>query len=190
MITSTLPARAPQNPSPARRQSVIAADRLLLRPLVAADALLLALHAADRRVAEAARSIPHPFPRGAAQAFIAAAQAPDRDEDVWAIDASTSGEPSLLGVVSLKALDRSQSQIGYWVAPAFWHGGIASMAVRALLAANPHDNSTVFAEVFQDNPVSARLLTHAGFEYIGDAEAVSLARGATVPTWTYLRKMR
>ena len=96
---------------------------------------------------------------------------------------------TLLGVISLKHLDRSQSQIGYWVAPAFWHGGIASAAVKAVLDVNPHANATVFAEVFQDNPVSARLLTHAGFEYIGDAEAWSIARNAAVPTWTYLRRM-
>jgi len=42
--------------------------------------------------------------------------------------------------------------------------------------------------VFQDNPASARVLTNCGFEYIGDAEAFSVARNAKVPTWTYLRK--
>ena len=186
-MTALRPARLP---AALRTQPVIQADSLLLRPLAMADAVLLSLHAADRRVAEGTRSIPHPLPRGAAQAFIEAALAPDRDEDVWAIDGTPQGSASLLGVVSLKALDRSQSQIGYWVAPAYWHGGIASAAVRALLAANPHGARTIFAEVFQDNPVSARLLTHAGFDYIGDAEAVSVARGgASVPTWTYLRKM-
>ena len=174
----------------ARLQPLIPADSLLLRPLTRQDAVLLGLHAGDRRVAMGTRSIPHPLPRGAAQAYVEAALAPGRDEDVWAIDGTPQGGASLMGVVSLKALDRSQSQIGYWVAPAFWHGGIASAAVRALLAANPQGARTIFAEVFQDNPVSARLLTQAGFDYIGDAEAVSVARGgASVPTWTYLRKM-
>ena len=32
-------------------------------------------------------------------------------------------------------------------------------------------------------------LTNAGFEYIGDAEAFSVARGTPVPTWTYLRRL-
>ena len=172
-----------------RFQPVIEGETLLLRPLRRQDADLLALYVADRRVAEGTRSIPHPLPRGTADRFIADAQAETRDEDVWAIDGTPQGSASLLGVVSLKALDRRQSQIGYWVAPAFWHGGIASAAVKAVLDVNPHANATVFAEVFQDNPVSARLLTHAGFEYIGDAEAWSVARGQAVPTWTYLRKM-
>lgn len=164
--------------------------RLVLRGLVPSDATQLAIFAADLRVASGTRSIPHPLPPGAGAAFVAAALCPRRDEDVWAIDGGPSGPGGLLGVVSLKPLDRGQCQIGYWIAPAFWNSGIASEAVRCLVAANPHRARTLFAEVFQDNPVSARLLTHAGFDYIGDAEAVSLARGgACVPTWTYLRRM-
>lgn len=172
----------------------IRTERLILRGLRPADAALMAVHAGDRRVAEGSRSIPHPLPKGAEEAFIAAALAATRDEDVWAIDGAPSGSAGLMGVISLKALDVNQrggqSQIGYWVAPAFWNTGVASEAVRALVAANPHGARTLFAEVFQDNPVSARILTNAGFDYIGDAEAVSMARGgAAVPTWTYLRKM-
>jgi RimJ/RimL family protein N-acetyltransferase len=97
-------------------------------------------------------------------------------------------------VISLKRMDegkwnRDQSEIGYWVAPAFWNTGFASEAVRALVEANPLKSRTIFAEVFQDNPGSARVLTNAGFQYLGDAETFSVARGARVPTWTYLRKL-
>jgi len=168
----------------------ITTARLILRGLRMTDAPLLATHAGDRRVAEATRSILHPLPQGAAEAYLDQALSPRRDEDVWAIDGSPAGRPALLGVVSLKPLDRGQSQIGYWVAPEFWNAGIASEAVQALVAANPHRSRTLFAEVFQDNPASARVLTNAGFDYLGDAEAVSAARGgAAVPTWTYLRRM-
>ncbi|MFN6978004.1 MAG: GNAT family N-acetyltransferase, partial [Gemmobacter sp.] len=58
-----------------------------------------------------------------------------------------------------------------------------------LVTANPGHDRTLFAEVFQDNPRSARVLTNAGFEYLGDAETFSVARGARVPTWTYTRKL-
>jgi RimJ/RimL family protein N-acetyltransferase len=114
---------------------------------------------------------------------------PDTDEDIWVMDGATAGLPEVLGVISLKRIDRGQSEIGYWVAPAFWNGGIASEAVQALLAANPQGCRTIFAQVFQDNPGSARVLTNAGFEYLGDAETYSVARAARVPTWTYLRKL-
>ncbi len=194
MQPATKPPKIARSIDPAPELPRIASDRLLLRPLSMDDLPNLTRHAGDRRVACGTRSIPHPLPAGAAEAFIAAAGKPDRDEDVWAIDGTPAGTPALMGVISLKRLDpacdRGQSQVGYWVAPAFWNGGVASEAVRLLVAANPHGARTLFAEVFQDNPASARVLTHAGFEHIGDAEAVSVARGGvTVPTWNYLRRM-
>ena len=50
------------------------------------------------------------------------------------------------------------------------------------------DQTEVFAESFQDNPRSARVLTNCGFDYLGDAEAFSVARNSVLPTWTYTRK--
>jgi RimJ/RimL family protein N-acetyltransferase len=170
-------------------QQVIPAGRLVLRPLRAEDQGALALHAGDERVARMTTSIPHPLPPGATEAFIERALAGNRREHVWAIAGGPDGPPGLLGVIALKVLDRDQSEIGYWVVPAFWNTRIASAAVGALIAANPLGNRTVFASVFQDNPVSARVLTRNGFQYLGDAEGFSVARGATVPVWTYLRAL-
>lgn len=174
---------------PVEVQPVIRADRLVLRPLRKSDAGLLALYSGDRRVAEGTRAIPHPLPPGATEAYITRALSPKRVEDVWALDGSEQGLAELLGVISLTRIDKDQSEVGYWVAPAFWNTGFASEAMSALLAANPHRSRTLFAEAFQDNPVSARVLTNAGFRYLGDAEAYSVARGGKVPTWTYLRPM-
>lgn len=172
----------------------IPAGRFVLRPVRKSDAGLFAMYAGDKRVAEATRSIPHPLPPGAAEAFVTRAMRTGGDEAVWVMDGSATGLAEVLGVISLKRMDeekwnRDQSEIGYWVAPAFWNTGFASEAVRALIAANPLKSRTVFAEVFQDNPGSARVLTNAGFQYLGDAETFSVARGARVPTWTYLRKL-
>ena len=172
----------------------IAAGRFVLRPVRASDAGLIAHHAGDRRVAEATQNIPHPFPPGAAEGFVARAMLQDRPGSVWVMDGALTGLSELLGVISLKPMDVApgrggQSEVAYWVAPAFWNTGIASEAVRALIAANPLRDRTYFAEVFQDNAGSARVLTNAGFQYLGEAEAFSVARGAMVPTWTYFRKL-
>ncbi|MPQ95411.1 GNAT family N-acetyltransferase [Thioclava sp. JE_KL1] len=170
-------------------QPVIETERFVLRPLRRSDAGLIEMYSGDKRVAKGTRAIPHPLPPGTAENFITRAQAEDRVEDVWAIDGSRHGMGELLGVVSLTRLDDDQSEIGYWVGPGFWNTGLASEAVAAIIEANPQDARTLFAEVFQDNPGSARVLTNCGFEYLGDAESWSLARGRHVPTWTYLRKM-
>ena len=165
------------------------AARLTLRPVRKSDAGLFAMYAGDRRVAEATQGIPHPLPPGAAEAFVTRAMATGSDEDIWVMDGTTSGLAEVLGVVSLKKMDRGQSEVAFWVAPAFWNLGIASEAIQALISANPQGNSTMFAEAFQDNPGSARVLTNAGFGYLGDAESFSVARNARVPTWTYVRKL-
>lgn len=170
-------------------QPVIGAERFVLRPVRPSDAGLLRLYAGDERVARFTRSIPHPLPPGAIEAFIGRAQDPGRTEDVWVMDGAAQGLSEVLGVIALARMERDQSEIGYWVAPGFWNSGIASEAVTALIAANPQKARTIFAEVFQDNLSSARVLTNAGFQYIGDAEAFSVARGAKVATWTYLHRL-
>ncbi len=167
---------------------VPAARRFELRPPRASDAALIALHTADRRVAANTRTIPHPLPPGATEGFIARIARRDGGEAAWVLDASAQGSAEVLGVIGLKPMDRGQWEIGYWIAPAFWNAGLASEAVRRLIGDNPVGARTIFAEVFQDNPASARVLTNAGFEYLGDAETFSVARGARVATWTYLRR--
>jgi RimJ/RimL family protein N-acetyltransferase len=169
-------------------QPVIEADGFVLRPLSKADAGQLGLYAGDERIAKATSSIPHPLPPGSTEGFIERSLADDRAEDVWVIDPSDDSS-QVLGVIGLTRMDREQSEIGYWVAPQLWGNGLASKAVEALVAANPQACRTLFGSVFQDNPASARVLTNAGFEYIGDAETFSVARDASVPTWTYIKKL-
>ncbi len=171
------------------RQPVIPTERFVLRPLRPSDAGMIAHYTADRRVAEGTRAIPHPLPKGASESFVARALAADRTEDVWAIDGSQHKLAELLGVVSLTRMEGDQSELGFWIGAGFWNTGFATEAVAAIVAANPHGARTLFAEAFQDNPGSARVLTNCGFVYLGDAESWSVARDARVPTWTYLRRM-
>lgn len=137
-------------------QPVVETERMTLRPLRRSDCGLLEIYGADERVARMTRSLPHPLPPGAIDAFIQRATADDRVEDVWAMDASRSNRAELVGLIALERMDRDQSEISYWVAPAFWNTGLAQEAVRGLLEANPLNNQAIFASVFQDNPASAR----------------------------------
>lgn len=170
-------------------QSTINGPHLTLRPLQIGDAGLIEMYSSDERIARMTSTIAHPLPPGATDAMLARAGDPNREQDIWAVDISAKGGPDMIGMIALNRLNDSQSEITGWVAPSFWNTGAASHAVTTLIEANPLSNTTVFASVFQDNPASARVLTNAGFEYIGDAETFSVARSANVPTWTYLRKL-
>lgn len=170
-------------------QQVIETERFDLRPVRHSDQGLFEMYASDPRVAMNTSSIPHPLPPGVIEAFIKRANADMREEDVWVIDGLKTGGAEVMGVISLTRLDRNQSEVGYWVAPAYWNTHLASDAVTALVATNPLANDAMFASVYTDNPASAKVLTNAGFVYLGDAETFSLARGTTVPTWTYSKTL-
>ena len=167
-------------------QPVIKTKRFDLRPLKPSDAKQIEQFALDERVARNTVSIPHPLPPGTAKKMVESAMAKGRREDLWAMDGTKSGRGEFMGQIALRRVSKSQSEISFWVVPAFWNTGVATEAVRALVNANPHGCQTVFACVFQDNPPSSRVLTNCGFGYLGDAEAHSVARGANVPTWTYV----
>lgn len=170
-------------------QAVIDTDRFSMRPLQMSDKGLLEMYLGDLRVATMTRSIPHPLPPEYIVNRIERANDDDRTNDYWVIDGSAFGHAEVMGVLKMTKLDRNQSELRYWVAPAFWNTGIATAAVGAILSANPQGACDVYAEVFQDNPSSARVLTNAGFAYLGDAETFSVARNCVIPTWTYARKM-
>ncbi len=168
---------------------VIATERFDLRPVRLSDRGLIEYYASDPRVAMNTVSIPHPLPPGVIEAYIKRATSEPRTEDVWVMDGLKAGGSEVMGVISLVRMDRDQSEVGYWVAPAFWNTHLASEAVQALVAANPLGNTTMFASVFRDNPASAKVLTNAGFRYLGNAESYCLARETCVPTWTYSHKL-
>lgn len=182
--TIAMPDKAAKND-----QITIEAERFVLRPLRRSDAGLVAMYAGDERIARGTRAMPHPLPPGAVEAMIDRASEPERSEDMWILDGTADGHSEALGLISLNRMDRQQDEIFYWIAPAFWNTGLATEAVRTLIAVNPHEAKQIFAEAFQDNPISARVLTNNGFDYLGDAEAYSVARKATVPTWTYMLKL-
>ena len=170
-------------------QPLIETERFDLRPVRRSDMGMIEMYASDPRVANATSSIPHPLPPGSVEAYVTRAMSDDREEDVWVMDGTRADSSEVMGVISLTRLDRNQSEIGYWVAPAFWNTHLASDAVQALVNANPLGNDALFASVFHDNPASAKVLTNAGFVYLGDAETYCLARDAAVPTWTYSCKL-
>ncbi|MGB0798743.1 MAG: GNAT family N-acetyltransferase [Planktomarina sp.] len=173
-----------------RDQITVETDRLTLRPIRQSDAGLITMYAGDIRVSGPTRSIPNPLPPGATEAFIETALSPGRVEDIWVLDGLSAGLAEVVGLIGLKRLDRKQSEIGYWLAPAFWKMGLAREAVKALLAANPQNANRIFAEVFQDNTQSAKVLIENEFEYLGDAESYCVARHRTIETWTYSRCMK
>jgi RimJ/RimL family protein N-acetyltransferase len=165
-------------------------ERLLLRRFRAEDAALVELYVSDARVARMTERIPHPYPPGMARGFVTRAAAGTPGEASWAIDAGPDTSGGLVGAITLRIAAPGSGRIGYWVAPAFWNTGYASEATAAVVKhAGRLGLSELTARVFQDNAASVRVLMHSGFDYTGDGEAYSVARGGMVPTHEYRREV-
>ena len=158
----------------------LVSDDLVLRMLRPSDAGPITLFAGDERVARMTTAVPHPYPPGAAEAWIASAEAGRLPEQVWAIDATPGNGPEFVGVISYK---EGAGEIGYWIGPPFWGTGHATRAVamvtRHLLTAERLGE--VKASVLFDNPASQRVLKKAGFRQTGECWLFSVARGMEVP---------
>ena len=170
-------------------KTVLETKRFKIRPLNLKDIIKVEMYVRDIRLARSSGTIPHPLTPDFVKDFIEKSMSDETSLDAWGIEVEESGSTNLIGVVSLNRLDRSQSEIAYWVIPAIWNTGVATEAVKAFIEVNPQNCKTIFGSVFQDNPASSRVLTNAGFEYIGEAESLSVARSAMVATWTYIKKL-
>jgi RimJ/RimL family protein N-acetyltransferase len=157
----------------------IKTERLVLRPLRPSDAGPIMLHCSDERVARMTTSIPHPYPPGAAEAYVEGTLNGRRTEDTWAIDATPLGGEELIGVISYKP---GPGELGYWVGPPYWNVGYATEAVQAMVAHlfKARGLERLDATVFADNTASAAVLMKAGFRETGQSSNFSVARGESV----------
>lgn len=160
----------------------IQTSRLSLRPPQPSDAGPMTLYCSDARVARMTTSIPHPYPPGAAEAWLSNSEA--RRGRAWAIDATPSGGSELIGIIGFRPPGRGMAHsIGYWIGPPFWNTGYASEALDALVAhlMRHEDIEAIEAGVFDDNPASAAVLAKIGFRETGRVAHYSVARGESVP---------
>jgi RimJ/RimL family protein N-acetyltransferase len=159
----------------------IRSERLLLRRPRAADAGPMTLWAGQYKVASMLSRVPHPYPRGAAEAFIERANAGKPGDAVYAIDGSPSGAADFLGMISLKGEGATRG-LGYWVGPPAWGLGYATEAAATVL---DHAFATgvarVETKVFADNVASVRVLEKLGFARTGEGEGHCPARNDVVP---------
>ena len=148
-------------------QPVLSSRRLCLRPFLPGDAKHVQRLAGDRRVAEPTATIPHPYPDGAAEAWIAGLDQAyvDKQSLTYAITLAETGE--LLGAIGLvaMALEHHQAEVGYWVGVPYWGQGYCSEALAPLMAfAQGEFAITRFtARCLATNPASARVLEKSGF---------------------------
>ncbi len=149
---------------------VLRTTRLVLRPLVAADAPVFHRLINDWEICRRLPDAPFPYPAQLATDWIAASvhDREHRRAEQFALVEAESG--TLIGVAGLR-LGKAQktAELGYWLGRAYWGQGFALEAARRLVewafAGLPIGHMT--ATVAADNDVSEALLSRLGFAQSG-----------------------
>ena len=142
----------------------IRTKRLVLRPFMTADAPRVQQLAGAREVALNTMTIPHPYPGGAAEQWIAQ-QEPSPDQYNFAID-----DGQLAGSIGLRltpAFDRAEA--GYWLGIPFWGRGYATEALGALIRFGFEELQLhrIYAGYFSRNDASGKVMIKNGLKYEG-----------------------
>ena len=151
-------------------QPVLSTSRLILRPFEASDAATVERLAGVREVADTTLNIPHPYPAGGAESWIAthAAQWADGSNVTYAITLETTGE--LIGAMGLAiAAAHARGEIGYWIGVPYWNSGYCTEAGRAVVT---FGFDTLRLHRIQGrhlvrNPASGRVMTKLGMRLEG-----------------------
>ena len=158
---------------------ILSTQRLVLRQFHPADAQRFHELVNDRQLARSTNHIPHPYPEGAAEEWLAEHAELVRcgQAAVFAVcqrdpQASTDANEllPLIGTVGLAIANADQqAEIGYWLGREYWGQGFCTEAVIAVI---DHGFETlglhrIFAQHIARNNASARVLEKAGFSKEG-----------------------
>lgn len=135
----------------------------MLRPFDPTDAAAVQRLAGAAAVADTALNIPHPYPDGVAEAWIAS-QASAWARRTGACFAITE-DGELRGAISFSLnLQNQLAELGYWIGEAYWGRGLATEAARAVVdfAFEVCSVNRVQALHFARNPASGRVLEKVG----------------------------
>ncbi len=148
----------------------LSTDRLSLRPFRMSDAPDVQRLAGDYDVAKGTLVIPHPYPDGEAERWIASLQ---RDEEAgtlvtFAIVLREEGR--VIGFIGLDiAAAHQQARMSYWLGQPYWNHGYCTEAVRAVLVHGFQQLQLhrIYAPHFLNNPASGQVLKKVGMVYEG-----------------------
>lgn len=144
--------------------------RLRLRPFRSDDAGAVHRHLAEWEVASTTAGVPHPYPPGAAEAWIAALPARHEAGEVVALAVTRRDDGVLVGAVELRpGRGGHRAELGYWTGRAHWHRGYAAEAAGALVEWGFGEMGLhrVHAGCMARNPASSAVLRRIGMRYEG-----------------------
>jgi RimJ/RimL family protein N-acetyltransferase len=159
-----------------------------VRPWRLDDAESLAKHANNRKVWLGLRDLfPHPYTIQDAHEFLqrTVSEQPAMKFCIQIEGAAVGG----IGAHLRQDVHRHTATVGYWLGEEFWGRGIMTEAVTAVtdFCFNNFPLRRISAEVFANNPASARVLEKAGFSCEGRLKNNVVKNGQILDSLLYAR---
>lgn len=152
-------------------QPILYSRRLILRPFTLADVSEVRRMAGDARIADTTMAIPHPYPEGAAEAWISthAASYEATKEITYAV-VTKDGE-NIVGAATLLDISKlhARAELGYWTGYEHWSKGYCTEAVIRLIEFAHQELKTtrIVARCLVHNVASSRVMEKAGLSREG-----------------------
>jgi ribosomal-protein-alanine N-acetyltransferase len=153
-----------------------------------ADRSALVKYANNRNIWRNLRdNFPHPYTQVDADQYLHSVLNQD-PESHFAI-ASAQEAIGGIGLILQADVSAKSAEIGYWLGEPFWGRGIATGALQAMVEFSfaQFDIVRLYAEVFEWNPASMRVLEKAGFQREGCLRKSVLKDGQLIDKVIYAR---
>ncbi len=147
-------------------QPTLETDRLILRPLSPADAPTIQEKVSAWAIANTTISIPHPYPDGEAEQYIA------RQLNAWEAGHSVTfgiernSQAGICGILEIRDIewDHSQAELSFWIAAELWGQGYMSEALEPVIGFgfNDLELNRLYAYHMLRNPGSGKVLQKNG----------------------------
>ncbi len=152
-----------------KEQSTLATERLRLRAYRAEDAARIQKLAGERDVAEMTRTIPHPYPDGAAEQWIMQQHKAWQEGSAAIFAVTLRNKDETIGTVGLFNRQDNEAEIGYWIGIPYQGEGYCTEAVDALIGFGISELGITrfYASHLKRNPASGAVLRNAGLRKVG-----------------------
>ena len=163
-------------------------DKYLIRDWREDDGPGIAKYANNRKISKNLRDgFPYPYSLADAEEFLAKVR---RQEPKTFFAIAT--EDEVIGGIGLGIGDdvhRFTAEMGFWLAEPFWEKGIMTEAVKRFTeyAFKQFDLVRIFAEPYNTNPASARVLEKAGYVFEGTMRAHVFKEGQVLDQHIFAR---
>jgi RimJ/RimL family protein N-acetyltransferase len=150
---------------------VLETPRLWLQPLETSDANAIQQAARSREIADTMISLPHPYPEGEAERYIAHDQVERSHGRAVTYTIKNKVDDAFCGLVELRKIDHEHllGELSFWIVCNAWGQGYMSEALGRVVQYGFEDLglNRLYAYHMLRNPASGRVLEKNGFKQEG-----------------------